>query len=375
MSALNKIGLITYHAAYNYGSVLQAYATQEAINQLGYKCTVINYRMKSQKDYYSLIRTKYGIKSFVSDVVMTPILKDRIVARKKFEQFISQRFNLTEEFSDPKDFKLITKNFDCIISGSDQIWNKESCELEKVSWNYMDPYLLSGFHGRKISYASSIPGGSPQNINYVCRKIRDYKAISCRERSITEILSSELNKEIQTVADPTFLLNAEEWKKKLSLEKDSEEYILLYSLSGLRMRKYIVDYAVALSKKFGKRVYVICPYSYIGSNTYYKQVSDIGPNEFIYLLYNARLVVTDSYHGTVLSINLNVPFYSINGISPSDSRKTEVLNRMQLTDRNINWNIDKINKMGLNCDFNEANEFIKREKDSSIHYLNNSFLL
>ena len=42
---MNKVGIITYHSAYNYGSVLQAYATQVAVKKLGFDAEIINYRM------------------------------------------------------------------------------------------------------------------------------------------------------------------------------------------------------------------------------------------------------------------------------------------------------------------------------------------
>ena len=59
-----KIGIITYHSAYNFGSVLQAYATQKILETLGYEATILNYRMKSQYEYYSIIHIKQGLKAF-----------------------------------------------------------------------------------------------------------------------------------------------------------------------------------------------------------------------------------------------------------------------------------------------------------------------
>ena len=55
-----KIGVITYHSAYNFGSVLQAYATQESIEKIGYSVEIVNYRMKSQNKYYSMIHLNNG---------------------------------------------------------------------------------------------------------------------------------------------------------------------------------------------------------------------------------------------------------------------------------------------------------------------------
>lgn len=57
-----KIGLITYHAAHNYGSFLQAFATQEKLKTYGYDVEIINYRTREQK---ISIRYTNGIKAAV----------------------------------------------------------------------------------------------------------------------------------------------------------------------------------------------------------------------------------------------------------------------------------------------------------------------
>ena len=49
-----NIGIITFHGSHNHGSMLQAYATQQLINNIGYDSEIINFRMKSQKEYYAL---------------------------------------------------------------------------------------------------------------------------------------------------------------------------------------------------------------------------------------------------------------------------------------------------------------------------------
>lgn len=84
-----KIGIITFHAAYNFGSVLQAYATQQSISMLGFDVSTIDYRPKSQNDYYGkLYRTSFGIKPFIKDLMMMPARSERLIRRNRFESFI-----------------------------------------------------------------------------------------------------------------------------------------------------------------------------------------------------------------------------------------------------------------------------------------------
>ena len=84
-----KVGVITYHSAYNFGSVLQAYATQKVVQELGYEVKIINYRMQSQFQYYSMLHFNYGIKTFLKDLLHLPQLNKYITRKKRFEQFIS----------------------------------------------------------------------------------------------------------------------------------------------------------------------------------------------------------------------------------------------------------------------------------------------
>ena len=65
---LSKIGIITFHSAYNYGSVLQAFATQTFIKKLGSENEIINYRLDEQRRVYSNLRFNYGYKEFIKDL-------------------------------------------------------------------------------------------------------------------------------------------------------------------------------------------------------------------------------------------------------------------------------------------------------------------
>lgn len=85
-----------------------------------------------------------------------PCYKRRKIRQENYEKLIKNWFNLSVECVEPEDVYALWDKYDIIISGSDQIWNKMSNELANVSWKYMMPYLLYGYMGKKVSYASSI---------------------------------------------------------------------------------------------------------------------------------------------------------------------------------------------------------------------------
>ena len=145
-----KIGLITYHSAYNFGSVLQALATQEILERMGHSVEIINYRPKSQKQFYAIVNTHNGVKRFVKSILRLNNLSELLTSASRYESFMTTHLKMTQEFAEPEDAGTYSELYDLYISGSDQIWNKNSNELKNVDWKYMDPYLLRFTQRKKI---------------------------------------------------------------------------------------------------------------------------------------------------------------------------------------------------------------------------------
>lgn len=366
-----KIGIITYHAAYNYGSVLQAIATQEVVRQLGYIPEIINYRMIEQRRFYSLYRKNYGIKNWVKDIMQFPICNKRKQRAELFEKFIAERMNLSEEFSDPSQFKKISRMYDVIISGSDQIWNKHSCELEHNEWKFMNPYLLVGAQCKKISYASSIAQMSDEEIKKILPALKDICKISMREEESAKRIGLIFKRKISTVLDPTFLLTRSEWLNLLNIKDEKEEnYILYYSLDGIVDMKKRINYLVEYAKKRNLRLVMVTPYSYLPRKEKFVELCpESGPIEFITLLMKAKTVITDSYHGTILSVNFKKDFYSLCKQGGAEFRKTDILKRIGLSERVV-YNIADFLQKEYKCiDYITVEKRVMELREMSKNYL------
>ena len=367
-----KLSIITYHSAYNFGSVLQAYATQQALANLGYSAELINYRMIEQKNfYYPLYRTKYGIKTWVKDSIQLPCQTKRIERRERFEKFFSDYFMLTPEISEPEDALAQMSNYDTAISGSDQIWNKHSCELENNDWRYMEPYLLKGFKGRKISYASSIRNMTDSELRNILPELCNFDALAFRESDSSNKIESLINRHVETVLDPTFLLKKNEWIESLKLEKKNDEkFILAYFLCGLNQLIEILPNLSKLAQKLNCKVKLVSPFAYVPYfNKRIEYHPEFGPLEFLNALHNAEVVVTDSYHGTVLSVNFGKAFYSICRSDVPDNRKTDILARLGLLNRTVD-DIKKVPELEWpEIDYMAIYEKIDSMRLHSLNYL------
>ncbi|MBQ8514233.1 MAG: polysaccharide pyruvyl transferase family protein [Ruminococcus sp.] len=367
---MSKTGIITYHSAYNYGSALQALATQEAVSAFAPGAEIINYRMKSQKDVYTLYRTAFGMKTLVKDLMQLPIQKKRKLRAERFEDFFKSYFALTDACETPEDVYRLWTRFDTIVSGSDQIWNKHSLELENCGWEYMHPYLLKGFSGKKVSYASSISNMTDEELEEIKACVNEFDAVSMREISSTERMAGILDVDVTNVLDPTFLLTKEDWIRKLGLKKNTgEKFILYYSLGGVSYIKKNRPLLTKLAQQYGCKVRVIMPFVHVTGDDTIEPHPEYGPVEFLNSIYNAELVVTDSFHGTILSVNFGKELYSLCKKGGSTFRKTDILGALGIGERALFESSDMVTKHFEPINYDDVYARLHEMRWSSLAYL------
>ena len=365
-----KIGVITYHSAYNFGSVLQAYATQDSIEKIGYSVEIVNYRMKSQIKYYSMIHLNNGLKAFLKDLLHLPQIGKYITRKNRFEQFIEE-LNLTKEFNEPEEVDEADGMFDIFVSGSDQIWNKHSNELEESEWKYMYPYLLCFTNKKKVSYASSIVNMKDEELTYIVDKVKKFDKISFREKASCDRFKSLFGIESNEVLDPTLLLNSEEWSSKIGTIPEkmiNKKYILYYALEGVKKTRKIMPKLQKMAKRKGCVLVVITPLSCF---TYSKGVInaiDAGPKEFLGWIKGAELVITNSYHGTLFSVNLGTNFYTLQEKESTDNRIKGILLKLELEKRIIS-DVDSILYEKEEINFQDVRKKLDIYRKESIEFL------
>ena len=370
-----KVGVITYHSAYNFGSVLQALATQEAIKRLGYEADIINYRMKRQKQYYQqLYRTALGSKTFNKDHIMMPVRGKRLQRAKAYEQFIESRLNLTKEFEVPEAAMQVFAEYPCIVSGSDQIWNFHSNELEGQAIDYMKPYLLSDFNGKKVSYASSISNMSDVELDSIIGYISQFDHLSFREASSNKRINEKYKLGSINVPDPTFLLSRKDWIDLLDLKQSKDErYILYYSLRSYKPQRERIALLKQISERTGYKIKVVTPFVYLNyPDDYFEIHPEFGPLEFISNIINAEMIITDSYHGTILSVNFEKNFFSMCENTGSEFRKTDILCQLGLENRIIADIEESFTKLDSAIDYTQVRLKVEALRTIGYDYLKNA---
>ena len=361
-----KIGILTFHNSYNYGALLQAYATQQFLENSNYDVRFINYANEYEQKNNKIfsIRKNLSVKQNIIILLKNILFKGYFYCKKSFSKFIKE-LPKTKKVKRKKLNSII--NFDVLIAGSDQIWNPN------IYGGKMDTTYLLDFteKARKISFASSFGSYKLNTSEEKCfkAKLNNFTKISVREEFAIEQLRHLGLNNIEKVCDPTILLSRSQWEniiKNASVENIEKPYIVVYLMSKYEQYenqiKKIADYynykIVFITFSDIKRKYV----------DYYAK--GYTPFQFLKLLKNASLVLTNSFHGTVFSLIFNKEFFYLENTN-NPKRISSLLNLIKLKNRTIRKddNVIEILKKNSDINYNEVNEILNTFSNISKKWL------
>ena len=357
-----KTGLVTFYHIHHYGALLQAYATEQAVERCGSECEIVDYYVNQNND---LFRKPTGLGSAAADV-HTALHYGPLKARyQRFETFSKQYLRISgHRFESLEELKGAELPYDVILSGSDQIWNPKIFPDGRF-----DPVFFGAFsQRRKIAYAPSF--GVPHVPESMEAELRGYLAefshISVRERQGQAIVEEVAGKTVPVVLDPTLLLDREEWSA-IAHPPAEQGYILCYCISKPGA---LAPYIQRLAEETGLPVVQLCG---IRQKVHPKAacVLDAGPSEFLGLFQNASYVCTNSFHGTVFSVQFQKPFFTAVAPSelaaPESSRTFSILSRLGLTERIIGTGATA--GLDATIDWADVDRRLRAARQSSLDYL------
>lgn len=363
-----KISIITLHRAENYGSVLQAYALQKKIEDLGHEVEILDYHPERYTNAGKLRRLKDKSTKFQNPILLLLakilIYPSYIRKNRIFKEFINTYLHLSSKsFATNDGAKKNVPDADIYCTGSDQVWNSLWNEgVEKTL--YLD-FVPKG--KMCFSYAASIGLSDidENEKNEVVRLLDKYEFISVREDSGVDILKGIGRKDVVQTLDPTLLLNKEEWEEIADNDIVTSHYVLTYNLHH---DPRIDRYADMLAKKYNLIVRNI---SYNWHDVVRKGHLDWCPKveRFLLLIKNADYVVADSFHATVFSIIFERPFVTITP-EVASSRISSVLKLLGIPEHNLQEFSDtKIIETPI--DYMHVKRLLDVEKQKSMNFLKN----
>lgn len=365
-----RIGIITLHRAENYGSVLQTYALQKKLEDMGCDAVTLDYHPERYTNKGKLRRLKDKSTRFNNPLFLLAaqvlIYPSYMRKNRVFENFISKYLKLSDlSFSNNEEAKTLDFGMDAYCTGSDQVWNSHWNEgVEKALFLDFAP------KGKMLfSYAASIGLDflPKEEVEQTRSLLARYEYISLREDTGVEIVKRLGRNDAMQVLDPTLLLNKDEWDKALGIGKDTPKnrhYVVTYNLHH---DKTIDDYAVALAKKYGLKVYNI---SYNWHDVVRKGHLAWCPSveDFVSLIKHADYVIADSFHATAFSIIYEKKFVSIIPEIAS-ARLSSLLKITGLENRLMNSGGNDLSVIERDINYGFVNERINIEKEKSIDFL------
>lgn len=360
----------------NFGNSLQNYALTCVLSKL------TRNTVSTIADPYNSFHTEFSflkwikennIKTYLAVILnynnRRTFLNQSIVAQKNFLEFDKKFLQL--DFNFIKKGKLIEDvgKYDYYVAGSDQIWNP-----------YYHPngneFLAFAPKEKSISYAASF--GVSQIPTYLesryVKWLNGLQSISVREDAGAEIVKKLTGRSAGVHVDPTLLLSRKEWDvvaTKPTWLLSDKPFLVTYFL-GNKSSKIVATYEQIAKEK---KLQIINLADHKNINWY-----SSGPSEFLYLVQNAELVCTDSFHACVFSIIFNTPFFVVSrsqaGVADMTSRLDTLMNLFGYQDRFVDFNNTDIDIEALmHMDFSKVEEIQRREKERSLEFLKNAMNL
>lgn len=319
---MKNILILTLFGDTNYGQVLQNYALQTAIQDLGLQVETLN--MPRPSSFYTRLWGKRpeSIGERIKKIARYILFYRRMLARvDAFRHFRGAYLSLTKEMTQ-QELPPLNGKYDVFIVGSDQVWNTAFIKDDKL-----DAYTLQFVHsGKRAAYAAS--AGSSRNITpALVERISAFDYISVREHSLKERLEQSGLTNIHDVCDPVFLLERERWEQMLPIADPHEKpYVFAYFLFSKKAGQDMIQLSKAIAAERGlkichvdRRQAGICRY-------------EIGPIEWISHIAHAEVTALYSFHGLAFSIIFEKEFFVIHRADMED-RTRDLLAALGLSDR------------------------------------------
>ena len=351
-----KIALVTCYFQPNYGSQLQAFATQEAFVKLGLEHETIMIDGLLPE----INKAKY--KYFLSKILDVNTVKDKmatvrkLLAKKRnpeyarnlevrygmFRDFASNMFTLSGRYDSKSQLGESAHGYAAFVVGSDQLWLPSNIAADYYTLNFVPDNVC------KIALATSfgisvLPEKYGRKAGEFLNRI-DY--VSVRETSGQKLVKQWADRDVPVVCDPTIMFDAEEWKKAIGADGDGkrfangEKYLFVYFLGNNPWEREIVK---RVRKETGLKIVQIAHSDeYVKSDEGFADFTPyiVGPREFVELIRDAEYVFTDSFHCSVFSM-LNskrfftFPRYSNDGPASTNGRLYSLLSLVKQEKRMV----------------------------------------
>ena len=359
-----KIGILSMQHVRNYGSFLQAYALKTTLESLGHQCEFVE--LEEGEQLPGLKRNfKYLISMAFKRYFNWTAIKN-FPQKWRFTRIYQRRFD-NEFLPELGVHKHEIPKYDYVVIGSDEVFNFN----QRASFGFTTQLYGNVKNADKvISYAGSFSTTTLEDINHygvrnkIIEAMRKMSAISVRDTNSVEVVRNLLGIEPSFNIDPVLLLDYQ----KYAVQPKETNYIVVYSYPNRIKGKEEVDAIKKFSQEKGKKLISICFYFPWCDETVIPH-----PFEVLGYMKHSDFIITDTFHGCVMSIKFNKQFVAL--VRESNKQKmSSLLNQFGLGNRMCE-SFDKLTEMMDSfIDYRAVNNLLDSEKTKSIMYLKESII-
>ena len=351
------IGILTYYGVHNHGAVLQANGLQQVLKNMGHSVRFLTF--ERSYEYISAEQTKkykLGLNSipfyfkYMLEKGAGNILYN-YRKRNTLKVFRSTSFNLDTSYD--------SFNGDGVIIGSDEVFSLE------IGYN---PMMYGyGLKPKKIiSYAGSFGPTTLEEIRQkgkedaIKKGLEHFAVISVRDQNSQSVIKDLCSKDVPLVCDPVILYG---YKREMDQFKPLEsDYIVVYAYDNRMNEPAEVQEIKTYAKEHGLKIYSVGYY-----HKWCDRNIDASPTELLGWIRNANLTITDTFHGSVISIICNTPVaVKLRG---NANKLAYLLSEYGLSER-IMDTFDDLGKVAkLTIDFEDINRRLEEKREASSQYL------
>lgn len=371
-----KIGILTLPLHNNYGGILQAYALQTVLKRMGHDAVVIDKSREIKLPIISFSRYFLYFKLLAHKVLVdrnTTIFWDRKHNREykvmstytlPFMQMYIKRFVAKRDYSNIKQ-----GDFDAFVVGSDQVWRPKYFGQNIISKAFLS--FAKDWDVKRISYAASFGTEEweySEEQTLECKEwIKKFDAVSVRESSAVKLCKEYLNVDALHVLDPTMLLSATDY---IQLFKDANS-----PQSPASLMCYILDETEDKQKVVFNVEETLNLTAFSVNSKYEVRTAPleerIQPPVEAWLrgFYDAKFVVTDSFHACVFSILFEKPFIVYGNKDRGMARFHSLLSIFGLENRLITNSVAAQKVIAEPIDWNAVNARKQEWQKKSLNFL------
>ena len=354
-----KIGIVTQPLQNNYGGLLQNYALQQVLKRLGHEPKTIDFVGRLSLGRYLLSTCKQLLisilrlrKPSIKPYVPIPEFRNPIMA-----DFIDNHIDKTKLVHSYTKRIITEQQFDAVITGSDQVWRPMYNKyIEDMYLKFVPDNV------KKIAYAASFGVDSwelnPKQTTRCARHAKRLDAISVREATGVPMCKEYLGVESTCVLDPTILAGVDAYKPLLKNNKVESDYLFAYILDLTTEKRAYIE---RVARKIGLKSII----QSADSN------AKLSVEDWISMIANSSMVITDSFHGTVFSILYHRDFWAIINRERGGARFASLLGPIGLENRLCD--ISHVENLGMSTiDWQIVDSALGEQRLNSIQFLNKS---